>query len=119
MTEHGYYMVHLRESLALRCIAITFVLSASMISVPQADLSTILTKSEAQKILPLNPIPTASPGHITKSTPEFAELTVTVLDKADLNENLQIYTVLDNCSQGYSRKLTSCLIYSQTTSSCL
>jgi hypothetical protein len=112
-------MVHLRESPALRCIAVAFVLSASMISVPQANLNTVPTKSEAQKILPINPVPIASPGHINKSTPEFAELAITVLDKTDLSENLQIYTVLDNCSLGYSRILTSCLIYSQTTSSCL
>jgi hypothetical protein len=119
MKKTKSYFNRLRQSRALRGMTIIVLWMAMLTSIPQVNFSAVFVSSQIQKILPADSIPVTSPGNLIRATTEYAESFIVVLDKANLERHLHIYTILEQCSSEHARALTSVFIYTQTTSSFL
>jgi hypothetical protein len=119
MKKHRCHIGQFRQNLAVRWTSILVLWIAVITSIPHVNVDSNSTAFDIQRILPPDPIPCASPGHLIKTIPEFAEYSSMVLNTADLEEHLLTYSTLELCSLEHAFILLSSLIYTQTTSSYL
>ena len=119
MKPNYYTIDRLRQSYFMHWAAMIILSIAILVSVPHFNFHIDSISSHIHKIVPLDTIPLASPGQLSRQTNETAEFSSDVINLADLEEHLQIFSTLEQRSLFYARTFTSSLIYTQTTSSYL
>jgi hypothetical protein len=119
MKKPMYHIEIFRQSLTSRWITIIVLWITMITSIPSTDVNAAFAASHVHRILPSDPIPVASPGHLNKTTPEYAEFSTVIINTADLEEHLHTYLPFELRSLEHAHLLTSALIYTQTTSSYL
>jgi hypothetical protein len=119
MSRKNRIIVRLRQSQALRCVALVVLWIATTASLPLVQVSPSPSSQHEQKILAPDPIPLASPGHQSKSVQEFSGFSAIMLGVGIAEEQHCIYYPLDRRSPEHSRLLAVALVYTQTTSSFL
>jgi hypothetical protein len=90
-----------------------------IISIPAMDIDAAPVSSSTQRILPVNPIPLASPRILSKSAPEYSEILTILIYEPVFEKHVRILTTLEHSSLAYIRIQTHSLLYTQTTSSYL
>jgi hypothetical protein len=119
MGSTNHYIVRLRHNRSLCYLNILLLWIAMINSIPAMDLNAALESSSTQRILPVNPVPLASPSILSKSAPEFSEILTILIHEPVFEKQVHIYTTLEHSSLAYIRVLTHSLLYTQTTSSYL
>jgi len=90
-----------------------------IISIPATDLHAAPQSSSEQRILPMNPVPFASPRILSKSAPEYSEIFILLIHEPVFEKHVRIFTMHEHLSLAYVRILAHSLLYTQTTSSYL
>jgi len=119
MRNNNHYIVRLRHNPALCYLNIILLWIAMIISIPATDIDATPASSPTQRILPINPVPSASPRILSKSAPEFSEIFTILIYEPVFEKHVRIFTTLEHSSLAYARILTHSLLYTQTTSSYL